>query len=163
MSKEEKQTAPNTVDLDSLSLEQLNGYKTQEEGRLQAITQRYAQLRNVHARLNAAKNALSYIPPTADGKDIMVPLTASLYVPGKVREPNKVMVDLGTGFYVEKTSKDAMAFLERKGKLVDANSQNMMNVIQVTRQNLDSVSMAMQGKMLEIRARQEGMRHQTSS
>ena len=92
----------------------------------------------------------------------MVPLTASLYVPGKILNPNKVMVDLGTGFYVEKTSKDAIGFLERKGKLVDANSQNIMSVIQATKQNLDSVSIAMQGKMLEIRARQEGMRHQNS-
>lgn len=162
MSEDSNTVSGNTIDLDSLSLEQLNGYKSQEENRLQAITQRYAQLRNVYARINAAKTALSQIPPTSEGKQIMVPLTASLYVPGRIKDPNRVMVDLGTGFYVEKSSKDAISFLERKSKLVDANSQNIMNVIQATRQNLDSVSMAMQGKMLEIRARQEGMRHQAS-
>jgi hypothetical protein len=45
--------------------------------------------------------------------------------------------------------------------LVDANSENVTNVIQITRQNLESVSMAMQGKLLEIRARQEGMQQKT--
>ena len=162
MTKESSESNENTIDLDSLSLEQLNTYKTQEEGRLQAISQRYAQLRSAHVRLNAAKTAISEIPPTADGKEIMVPLTASLYVPGRIREPNKMMVDIGTGFFVEKTSKDAITFLERKGKLVDSNCENILSVIQASRQNLESISTAMQGKMLEIRARQESIKHQSS-
>ena len=38
-----------------------------------------------------------------DGKDeILVPLTSSLYVKGHLTERGKVLVDVGTGFYVEK-------------------------------------------------------------
>jgi hypothetical protein len=38
-----------------------------------------------------------------DGKDdILVPLTSSLYVKGKLADREKVLVDVGTGFYVEK-------------------------------------------------------------
>lgn len=36
------------------------------------------------------------------GKEILVPLTTSLYVPGTLADKNKVIVDVGTGFYVEK-------------------------------------------------------------
>lgn len=40
-----------------------------------------------------------------DGKeDILVPLTSSLYVKGKLADREKVLVDVGTGFYVEKVS-----------------------------------------------------------
>jgi prefoldin alpha subunit len=35
-------------------------------------------------------------------KDVLVPLTSSLYVRGKLSSPDKVIVDIGTGFYVEK-------------------------------------------------------------
>ncbi len=35
-------------------------------------------------------------------KDILVPLTNSLYVKGKLSDPDKVIVDVGTGFYIEK-------------------------------------------------------------
>ena len=37
-------------------------------------------------------------------KDILVPLTTSLYVPGRLMAAagEKVLVDVGTGFYVEK-------------------------------------------------------------
>ena len=34
----------------------------------------------------------------------MVPLTNSLYVRGKLADPDRVIVDVGTGFYVEKVS-----------------------------------------------------------
>jgi hypothetical protein len=39
---------------------------------------------------------------SAEKKDILVPLTSSLYVRGKLSSPDKVIVDVGTGFYVEK-------------------------------------------------------------
>ena len=88
----------------------------------------------------------------------MVPLTESVYVPGKIREPTKLLVELGTGFFVEKSSKDTNAFLERKIRLVDHNSENITKAIQVTRQNMEHIAMTMQGKLIEIRAKQEGQR-----
>jgi prefoldin alpha subunit len=36
------------------------------------------------------------------GKPILVPLTTSLYVPGTLADSDNVIVDVGTGFYVEK-------------------------------------------------------------
>jgi prefoldin alpha subunit len=35
-------------------------------------------------------------------KDILVPMTNSLYVKGRLSQPDRVIVDVGTGFYVEK-------------------------------------------------------------
>ena len=92
----------------------------------------------------------------------MVPLTESVYVPGKIRDPNKLLVEIGTGFFVEKSSKETTAFLDRKLKLCDSNSENVTKIIQVTQQNLESINVTMQGKMMEIRARQEGQRHQAA-
>mmetsp|Transcript_130514 Transcript_130514/g.194337 ORF Transcript_130514/g.194337 Transcript_130514/m.194337 type:complete len:170 (-) Transcript_130514:58-567(-) len=151
-----------SINLDAMSLEELNQMKQQEEGRLQALTNRYAQLRAAAARLSASQMAIGELSPASEGKDVMVPLTESVYVPGKIRDPSKFLVDIGTGFYVEKSSKDTNSFLDRKLKLVDANSENIAKAIQVTRQNLESLSMTMQGKMLEIRARQEGQRHKAA-
>ena len=36
------------------------------------------------------------------GAPILVPLTTSLYVPGTLASKDTVIVDVGTGFYVEK-------------------------------------------------------------
>ncbi len=39
-------------------------------------------------------------------KPILVPLTSSLYVPGTLADADNVIVDVGTGFYVEKVGGD---------------------------------------------------------
>ena len=154
---------PGAINLDAMSLEQLNQLKQQEESRLQALMARFQQLRSAAARLNASNMAVSELSPASEGKEVMVPLTDSVYVPGLIREPNKMLVEIGTGFYVEKTSKETSAFLERKMKLVDMNSENITKAIQATRQNVESLNMTMQGKLLEIRARQEGQRVKASA
>lgn len=149
------------IDLDSMSLEQLHQLKQSEESRLAVLTNHYATLRASASRFSSAQKALDEMTPAGqakEGKDIMIPLTESLYVPGKIKDPSKVMVELGTGYFVEKPVKQAQEFLERKAKLVNVNSENLMEVITVTRKNVESLNVAMNGKMLEIRARQEGMR-----
>jgi prefoldin alpha subunit len=35
-------------------------------------------------------------------REILVPLTQSLYVPGKLKKTDTVIVDVGTGYYIEK-------------------------------------------------------------
>ena len=84
--------APGTIDLDKLSLDELNQAKQQEEGKLQALTNHYAQLRAAAARLTASTNAISELSPSSEGKEVMIPLTESVYVPGKLREPNRLLV-----------------------------------------------------------------------
>ena len=37
-----------------------------------------------------------------EGKEVLVPLTSSLYVPGKLNDVENVVVDVGTGYYVKK-------------------------------------------------------------
>jgi hypothetical protein len=36
------------------------------------------------------------------GKEILIPLTSSLYVPGKLTDVENVVIDVGTGYYVKK-------------------------------------------------------------
>ena len=146
------------IDLDSMSLEQLNQLKQSEEGRLSAITNHYATLRASSSRFASAQKALKEATATdnhntSNAKDIMIPLTESLYVPAKIQDPSKVMVELGTGFFVEKNIKHAHELLDRKTKLVDVNSENIMEAIAATRRNVESINDAMNGKMVEIRAK----------
>ena len=86
----------------------------------------------------------------------MIPLTESLYAPGKIVDSNKILVELGAGFFVEKNSKDALKVLERKSKIVDANSENVLQAAEAASRNVEAVKAAMQGKIMEIQARQQG-------
>lgn len=153
-----------SINIDSMSIDQLNSVKQQQEARLEHFTAQYQQLRAVSARLSTARASLSALPAngSGDGREIMIPLTESLYAPGKIVDPNKVLVELGAGFFVEKNTKDAIKVLERKGKLVDANSENIMAALEASSRNVQAVQQAMQGKIVEIQARQQGMAYKNS-
>ena len=164
-------TTSSTIQLDTMSLDQLNSLKQREESRLQALSQRYSALRQAAARINAAKNAVRELydcdstsnhdvsskdttlgdsDTKEDGgeelpttKDVFVPLTESVYVPGKIRIRQNVLppssdvdkndtdeplllVELGTGYFVEQNTTATTDYLQRKLSLVDANSDNGM-------------------------------------
>ena len=57
------------------------------------------------------------------------------------------MVELGTGFYAEKSVKQTCEFLERKEALISKNTENILKVIDITRKNIDAIVMEMQRKI----------------
>jgi len=148
------------LDLDTKSIEELNNLKQQEEAHLEVVMSHFKTMRISAAKLLASKNALNTIKQSHEGSEIMIPLTESLYVPGKMKDIEKVTVELGTGFYVEKENQKAVDFLERKWKLVEENSKQIMKAINETKKNLEQIHICINGKLAQIRARQEGLCHQ---
>ena len=70
------------------------------------------------------------------GKTILVPLTASLYTPGTLTSVDTVLVDVGTGYYVEKSTADAQVFYKSK---VDSIQQNIADLEKIIAQKSQNV------------------------
>lgn len=109
------------VDLASLSTQQLSQVKKQLDDELEHLTNSFSQLRAAQAKFRECLKSIaggvnskvdSELPPlhlvlsgtenVGIEKPILVPLTSSLYVPGTLADTDNVIVDVGTGFYVEK-------------------------------------------------------------
>ena len=74
---------------------------------------------------DAATTTTTTTDTTTSGcKDVFVPLTESVYVPGKIKPSSELLIELGTGYFVEKNAEQTVEFLQRKMQLVDANSEN---------------------------------------
>ena len=67
-------------------------------------------------RFHESGESMARLTSENAGKDILVPLTGSMYVPGTLVDCEKVVVDVGTGYYVEKDIKDAKDYFSRKVK-----------------------------------------------
>lgn len=48
------------------------------------------------------------------GSEILVPLTGSMYVTGKLADTDNVLVDIGTGYYAEKNITEAKDYFDRR-------------------------------------------------
>lgn len=81
-------------------------------------------------------------------KPILVPLTSSLYVPGKLADTEHVIVDVGTGFYVEKTTEDAKKFYDGKVEELGKNIKDLEGIVNGKANNLRMVEEVLRQKML---------------
>ncbi|MCJ1439382.1 subunit of tubulin prefoldin [Xylographa pallens] len=92
-----------TVDLASLSLQQLSSVKKRLDDELEHLTTSFTKLRAAQTKFRECITSIREgISSKTKGKPLLVPLTTSLYVPGTLADAERVMVDIGTGFYVEK-------------------------------------------------------------
>lgn len=48
-----------------------------------------------------SKEALEQVNEDWKEKEILVPLTGSMYVPGVVKQVDNLIIDVGTGYYAE--------------------------------------------------------------
>ncbi|CAN0452856.1 unnamed protein product [Ascophyllum nodosum] len=155
---DEGQPQQQSIDLSVLSLEQLNQMKTKHEEEVQALSNNFVKLRDAQARFSESISAVETLKETVDNKEILVPLTRSLYVPGRIVEPDKMLVDVGTGYYVEKDQKKTVEFLERKKAIVETNLESLRNTIDLKRKNLEMIVSVMRRKIADIEAKRAEFR-----
>ena len=79
---------------------------------------------------------------------MLVPLTQSLYVPGELGDPDQLLVELGTGYYIEKSVDEAQAFLDRKIAMIKAQAGNVQQVASMKQQNLQGTVNVMNQKVM---------------
>ncbi|NXW92120.1 PFD5 protein, partial [Alopecoenas beccarii] len=77
-----------------------------------------AQLKVVQTKYVEAKDCLNVLNKSNEAARVVPPrfsLTPpQMYVPGKLSDVERVLIDIGTGYYVEKTADDARDFFKRK-------------------------------------------------
>lgn len=117
------------VDVTELDLQQLADVRKQLEQELQHLTASYGQLKAAQARFRTCIESIGNIKPEASNNEILVPLTASLYVPGKLADTKKVLVDVGTGYYVEKSTQDAQTMYEGRVAYVAKSLEQLQETI----------------------------------
>lgn len=71
-------------------------------------------LKIAKTKFDGSKEALEQIDDSWVDKEILVPLTGSMYVKGIVNNVDKFIIDIGTGYYVEKDITTSKDYFKRK-------------------------------------------------
>ncbi|EEC67212.1 hypothetical protein OsI_34105 [Oryza sativa Indica Group] len=93
--------SPPRIEVEKLSVEQLKALKEQTDLEVNLLQDSLTKIRSAATRLENASAALHDLSLRPKGKKMLVPLTASLYVPGTLDDSEKVLVDVGTGYFIE--------------------------------------------------------------
>ncbi|KAF8585236.1 Prefoldin alpha subunit, partial [Ramaria rubella] len=138
---------PQQVNVADLDLPQLADVKRQLDEELTHLTNSFAQLKQAQGKFKACVENVKEIKHENKNKTILVPLTNSLYVPGKLSDPDHVIVDVGTGYYVQKTHAQALVHYQNKVDYVRGNLETLQNTIEKKQDNLNYLMNVMQSKM----------------
>ena len=104
------------VDITKIPPSQLVELKKAIEAETQQLTVHYQQLFAAVQKFQDSQGVLAYMQQRASGREIMVPLTSSLYVPGVMEDNQNVLVEVGAGYFIEKNTTGASEYCERKVK-----------------------------------------------
>ncbi|KIO32426.1 hypothetical protein M407DRAFT_241477 [Tulasnella calospora MUT 4182] len=140
------QTQVSVTDLD---LPQLAEVKKQLDEELSHLSSSFAQLSKAQAKFKACIENVAEVNPNNKGKAILVPLTSSLYVPGKLKDPEHVIIDVGTGYYVKKSRDDARKHYQKKADFVKSNLEKLQETIEKKQENMNFLLNVMQVKMAQ--------------
>ncbi|KAG0308626.1 subunit of tubulin prefoldin [Dissophora globulifera] len=139
--------AQKRIEIQDLELPQLVEVKKQLEDELSHLTSSFGQLKQAQSRFMDCIESCQVVNASNDDKTILVPLTSSLYVPGKLSNVEKVVIDIGTGYYVEKTVEDAIKFYNSKVAFVKENLEKIQATVTQKQANLRSLVDVMQYKL----------------
>lgn len=92
-----------------------------------------------------------------------MPLTSSLYVPGKLKDTEIVIVDVGTGFFVEKKVDEAKVFYEAKVKELQSNLGELEKIIGNKTETVRAVEGALRQKIMASQQAGQGAEAGASS
>ncbi|KIJ67314.1 hypothetical protein HYDPIDRAFT_127204 [Hydnomerulius pinastri MD-312] len=134
----------NVADLD---IQQLADVRRQLEEELNHLTNSFAQLKQAQSKFKSCIENVAEVKPKNTGTTILVPLTNSLYVPGKLSDPEHVIVDVGTGYYVKKTRAEATKYYETKVEFIRNNLETLSDTIQKKQDNMNYLINVMQAKI----------------
>eukprot|EP00873_Tetraselmis_striata_P006664 jgi/Tetstr1/426928/TSEL_017141.t1 len=145
----------NRVDLTTLLPEELAGLREQFETEVQNLYQSLQTMQNIATKYSHSANAINDLKQQEPGKSVLLPLTSSLYVSGELEDPSTVLIDVGTGYYVEKSCDEGKDFCSRKVDMLQKNIQNLLPQIRQKQELMNQVGRVYQMKMQQQQQQQQ--------
>jgi len=138
------------IDISKLPLEQVGNILKQLDEETQYLQNSITQLKMVSSKFQDSSTSLQNFKPENEGKDIFIPLTSSLYVPGTLSNVNSVLIDIGTGYYFEKTISGAQDYISRRTKDLAGKIDLIQKKLDSNRKSLIQVQMVYQAKLQQV-------------
>ncbi|KAF8556665.1 Prefoldin alpha subunit [Imleria badia] len=156
---------PQQINIADLDIQQLADVRRQLEEELNHLTSSFAQLKQAQSKFKSCLENVDEVKPKNAGKSclslrvnrwsmcdslgttILVPLTNSLYVPGKLSDTEHVIVDIGTGYYVKKTRAEATKYYKAKAEFIHTNLETLSDTIQKKQDNMNYLMNVLQAKL----------------
>lgn len=85
---------------------------------------------------------------------MLMQITNYLYIPGKIKENKKFLIEIGTGYYAEYEGEKAIAYYDRKIEFTKSTSDKAKKELDEKRDFVGKVNVLIQKRALEQQGQQ---------
>ncbi|XP_074598898.1 prefoldin 5 [Brevipalpus obovatus] len=116
-----------------LSLQQLSALRNQLDQDIELLTTSISQLNQAQTKFQESGEVVSNQSHITSGTEILVPLTASMYINGSITNNDKFLIDIGTGYYIERNREGTVDYFKRKVAFLN---QEIEKCVKITQQKI---------------------------
>lgn len=138
---------PGGVSAADLTVPQLQQHKQMLEQELSYLTDTVAKLKAAQQAYDMSSGVLGQIDPGKSNSEVLIPLTNSVFVRGNLGDCEKVMVNIGTGYFVERPIAGAKGHCDERSKVLTGNVGQFAKILAEKRQNLEMCMVILQQKL----------------
>lgn len=117
---------------------------TQTDAEIDTLVESYKDLQDAKQKFKESADAIKVQRELPNDKEILVPLTGSMYVPGRITNTKEFLLDIGTQYLVEMDADGAIDYFERKMKFIDVQLAKFSQLLQTRLQAKQSATAAAQ-------------------
>lgn len=145
------------IDLNQLQPQQLVEFRKSIDQEINHFTQSLQALQTAQTKL---RDCISSIDSMEKSKstDLLVPMTSSLYLPGKIAQKDSYLVDIGTGYFVEKLAKDAKQVYDSKITKLNEDQTKLKQILVQKNEILNNVNLVLRNKMIEYEKQEQAQK-----
>ncbi|RWS30805.1 prefoldin subunit 5-like protein [Leptotrombidium deliense] len=126
-----------------MSLQQLSIAKQQFDQEIELLANSVQQLQAARSKYEDSEECVTSQKSISMNTELLVPLTGSMYVLGRVKDANTFIVDIGAGYFVEKNGKDATDYFKRKVKFLNEKIEKYAKLLQEKVHMREKIMMAL--------------------
>lgn len=142
------------IDLTQLQPQQIIEFRKSTEQEINHFTQSLQALQTAQSRLKECINSVGNME-SSNASELLVPMTSSLYLPGKIAKKDEYLVDIGTGYYVNKLAKETKHVYESKIEKLNGDSKKLKEILVQKNEILNSINLVLRNKMIEYEKQQK--------
>jgi prefoldin alpha subunit len=150
----------NVINLMALAPQQLAQLKQQVEQELQFYQDAIIQLKEVQLKMQESNNCVKSLNP--EKKEMLVPVTGSMFVKGELEDADTVWIDVGTGYYVEKTIEEAQDYFKRKVEFLTTQIEKVQTVGREKATVRQAISEVLESKMIQLQQAAQAQQKKTA-
>lgn len=127
----------------------------QAQQRIENLEKQAEMLKNTMEEIENTKETLDGLKDISPGTEILVPIGAGSYIPAEVKDPDKVLSDLGAEIVAEKNPEDTKNYLENERKDFEKSIEKTEERIEELGEKVEELRPKAQKLMAQAQAGQE--------